>query len=282
MKITNKLLLAGAALLASLSLVSCQDVIGGNSMIKSGIDSAKIEYENIDLTSNSREFKFFNMKHSGAVCTIAFDTVNSTISEEKGATGVMGFGFGITENENGTVNFGIAGARYNKDKKIQYYVSWMINVSKEDINVGKDFVGLNGKNSTVIDSFAKATDAEQAYEIKLAPTGSDTFLNQAVTPAEDGTVTFVVDVKIDASNKYTVKLATETEVVEGKVSAKNAFKTVEIPATLSGITYDKAVADNEKTWYQADVSYYANVYAGATLVGNWKVVDKQNNPIVAE
>ncbi len=277
MKITNKLLLAGVALIASLSLASCAAVIGGNDMIKMGLNKATIEYENTDTESNKREFKMFNQKHSGAVCTIAIDTENSTYTSNN-TTGVMGFGFGITKNENGTVNFGIASARYNKStKKLQYYVSWMLNVSEADIDVGSNFVGLNGQNSKTVTNFAAASDPEQAYEIVV----ETTWCEVAAEPVE-GIVTFVVDVKVDASNVYTVKLAKETEEVEGKVVAKSPFKTSTISTAVTGITYDKAKADDETTWYQADVSYYASVYTGVTLIGEWKVVDKQNNPIVAQ
>ena len=293
MKMVKKILLGTLAVAAILTFASCgQREEAGNSElidINAGSSKGSIDYTN-ESEDTTRGFKTLQTKHLDAICHI-----ETTVTELKGdnakASGTMGYIFNVVKAEDGTYSFSIAGARYNqKSGDVEAYVETFKGIAadklEENLTGGKKATGLSYGDTAFGFTLVEKTDvnrllAAQTEEPKKLDLWIDLVANGKAkkddTAAPKGrggkegtyTVTFYWKDPVRQSSATSYDLTYgEAKGAAPTTFAEGFLKSCTIEAADVNAAYD---AEKGLTSMQSDVGFYANVYAGQTLKGTWKL-----------
>ena len=294
MKMVKKILLGTLAVAAILTFASCgkREEAGNSELIDINAGSSKgsIDYTN-EGDSTTRGFKTLQTKHLDAICHI-----ETTVTELKGdnakASGTMGYIFNVVKADDDTYSFSIAGVRYNqKNGNVEAYVETFKGIAadklEEDLTGGKKATGLSYGDTAFGFTLVEKDDvnsllAAQTEEPKKLELWID--LVASGKASKDAT-DYPKGRHVGADGTYTVSFywkdpvrnssATSYDLTYGE--AKGAAPTTFAEGFLKSCTIEaadvNAAYDAEKglTSMQSDVGFYANVYAGQTLKGTWKL-----------
>ena len=281
MKRLHKILMGGAVALAlAVAFAGCKnanDTVGEAAVVDSiAYTASKNSTTNAEATASinynnptgdfARGMRLFNNKKKGITTKFVLDVSNSN------NPGLLGIVFDLTDNKDGTMNFCVVGVKSNPSKgKAETYVTYFKNVSES--NFDKQNFGVSGSNLVYLEPADNSNT-----ELDISP--KDGKLNIGVkiealkkeaTSDGDG-----YD-RQDQNNAYKISwfTADETDVTVNLKNGKgdggfDAIHTCEI-------SRDKIDAKTDKT-IEAKMGFYANVYAGQTLKGEWQVADMKHNP----
>ena len=304
---TTKILKGVAIAAMTLSLTGCImpgkslgfteiKVDGKNNSAIGQIAKGTIDFTNNDANKYCRGIQLFSNKKKGITTKIELQNLTADTSNP----GVMGIAFDFTQNKDKTYNFCLFGMR-NNCGHIQAYVTYYKNVAEEDFtkeNFGKpvvsdvantdeqkDIEGWVAKNSANIEEskgfvqlkdFTISNKSEslvveiEALNSKEESSGNDEKIAVDANYAykvriykvpEDGNLTNFNDL----SNKKGDDKTTITSTAKAELK---------IPRAKVDATTDKAI--------QAQMGFYANVYGGKTLTGEWIIADMKHDPNVAK
>ena len=261
MKMTKKILLGAAALVAALAFVGCgAGDDDPNKMIKGNNSSYSIDYTN-ETDDTSRGYNTTAQKHAGALVKISIADVSTDADPNKKLGGVMGIIFGLEGNEEdkNAKDFFVAGVRKNGT----YYVSKYTGV-----------VDINANN------FGAPTDAKQGKWSSDGENGEKEFAYVELKSENKITLNSEDDYK----SVYFYYVCTEEGTYEWKfLNVVSTEKTKGLTDTeFKNLVFDPSTVLAEGTISREDTGYtgleqrklavYANVYAQGTLVGNWDIV----------
>ena len=281
MKMVKKILLGMVATAAVLTFASCgqREEAGNSEMIdvNAGSSKASIDYTN-DGDSVTRGFKTLQTKHLDALCTIETTVTDLVAGKNAKANGTMGYIFNIVKDANDKYSFTIAGVRYNQvSGAVEAYVETFKNVAKDNLEKElTDGVHASGSKAWGTSDFGFTLLTKAEVDVALAAQTTtpkkltlyiDVIANDGATTGRTGTAgTYTVnfytqDPKRKSSSKsYNLEWENNT----GTNGPEASFT---IQPTEVNTTYD---ATKGLTSMQADVGFYANVYAGQTLKGTWQ------------
>lgn len=279
MKMVKKILLGTLAAAAVVSFASCgRDAAGNESLIKGSAASSKasIDYTN-DGTTVTRGFKSLNTKHLDAICHIQME-VNALVGSDAKANGTMGYIFNlVTDKDAGKSSFTIAGTRYNqKSGAIEAYVETFKDV--ETSKLEEELTGgIKAKNSGSYSGFG--FELVSKADVKKLLEANAKAIDLWIDVAAQGKADIAGEMKAGdnrtgTEGTYVVKFFTKDP--ERNSSALNydltynsvePVKTVNVEKSEVNTTYN---TDKGLTSMQADMGFYANVYAGQTLKGTWE------------
>lgn len=271
MKKFTKVLMAAVAV-STLCFAGCKnanDLLGEEFIdytTKSEVEGAEavatINYTNTNEDSEDieRGLRFYSNKKKDI-------TMNVVMENAKDSSGFMSVIFNKTENEDETLNFIALGFNSNSDgSKAKIACTYYKNVDKNDFKE-KDFGRVGADCKEIL---------------------ANTWFNSNISPDADGklNVGFVITAN-KGSDPYTVRIyanktAKELNEIADAIGSErtddddvigNPEKEFNITAAELGLERD---ADSAKI--EAGIGFYANVYAGKTLKGEWQVGDISHNP----
>ena len=290
MKMVKKILLGTLAVAATLSIASCKREEGGNSSIidvKAASSSASIDKTNDDANAVTRGFKTLQTKHTDAICKLSAKVTGDTCD------GVMGYIFDYLKNEDETLNFTIAGLRlknYSGNWKAEAYVETYKNVDPETLESGAGFKKKDG-TSALAGKNGWSYDDEAFGKVILPNTNvNQTFMNTAIANAKANDTPVDIWVELVANDgttagrdgvagTYTVnfynqdpKRAKDGNALKygenGNKTAENVgcrIDTATVPVANVNTPFATATS-----LPQTEQGFYATVYGGQTLKGEWK------------
>ena len=280
MKMVKKILLGTVAVAAILSIASCKREVAGNSdmiQVNAASSKASIDYTN-ETDDISRGWKSLETKHTDAICKIS-----STISGTD-TNGVMGYVFDLKDETDGTVSFSLAAIRFVPSASgapaLHGYVESYKNVDKSTLENGAGFKKADGTD-------AKPTEAVWTQSLSTTPNSKfGKVLRQSsdMIEAYNGTtktatiwVELVANTGVTNSKRegtpgtYTVNFYTKDpgrSVSGNNISYSDnpvvsAFATATIAKNNVNTAFTTTLPETEQ-------GFYATVYAGQTLKGEWK------------
>ena len=304
---TTKILKGVAIAAMTLSLTGCImpgkslgfteiKVDGKNNSAIGQIAKGTIDFTNNDANKYCRGIQLFSNKKKGITTKIELQNLTADTSNP----GVMGIAFDFTQNKDKTYNFCLFGMR-NNCGHIQAYVTYYKNVAEEDFtkeNFGKpvvsdvantdeqkDIEGWVAKNSAIIEEskgFVQLKDFTISNKSESLVVEIEALNSKEESSGNDEKIA------VDANNAYNVRIYEVPE--DGNLTnfndlsnKKGADKTtitstakaeLAIPRAKVDATTDKAI--------QAQMGFYANVYGGKTLTGEWIIADMKHDPNVAK
>lgn len=234
-----------------------------------------VDFTNTDSSEYARGMQTFVNKKKGITAKVVMKNV--TASSNPGAMGLV---FDM-QKKDGLLDFGTVGFK-NENGKVCYYVAYYEGVSEADFskqNFGVpdsartdivDWGTSTRRNSeSIIDSIGINGNKELACVIEI----------EAVTPTgtyTDESEAYVIRVYADEDGDGTVKtfrgLSDNPEKATIHALAKKTvtIKRGQVKAGKTGRTV------------QNKMGFYANVYGGQTLTGEWLVADIDHDPNVAK
>ena len=273
MKKITKVLMAAVAV-STLCFAGCkmpEDVIGGD--IFDGWSTEKNDETGAEITASinynnpsedpediERGILLFKNKKKDIA-------VNVVMEDAKKVPGFMSVIFNQTENKDGTLNFIALGFNSNTNgNKAKIACTYYKNVDKKDFKE-KDF-GRTGAD-------CKEILANTWFESDISPDANGKLNVGFVITANKGSNPYTVRIYGNKTAKDLNKIAdaigsekTDDDDVIGKPE-----KEFNITADELGL---ERTADSAKI--EAGIGFYANVYAGKTLKGEWQVGDMTHNP----
>lgn len=227
----------------------------------------------IDYTNEDSEIKrgllFFNNKKKDIAMNVVMENPENT-------SGFMSVIFNKTENENGTLNFIALGYNSNaKDNKARMACTYYKNVSTADFAL-KNF---NRPKDDCIELMPNK-DTDGFYDSSIAPKNGKLTVGFVIT-AKKGETPYEVRV-------YENKSAAALKEIANKLSPKDNDEPVDVASVNS--TYGEPILNFDigiddlginsalDKRIEAGIGFYANVYAGKTLKGEWQVADISHNP----
>lgn len=208
-----------------------------------------------------RAVKTLATKHYGATCILTLDPQGND-------DGNIGFMFDRTENEDGTINFGVVTVNYNSSD-FRYYISFYKNVLLEEnsYTTESNFTDIDGNKIVAVNSIAAFKSATGGAEYQVEPTKSS------------GKYFTSLDIDEDAEGKYAVKVQVVAKD-DGSYDVK-FFKADDDTETASPLV-SKLISNEltgltEKT--QTKFGRYAMIKAGQTLKASFEFEDYEGNPI---
>lgn len=232
--------------------------------------TAYIDYTNEDPKEIKRGLLFFNNKKKDIA-------MNVVMENAKDKSGFMSVIFNKTENENGTLNFIALGFSSNtNDNTAKIACTYYKNVSTAD------FAERNFNRP------------EGDYKELVTNPDKDGFTSTSIAPDKNGNITvgFVITAKKGETpyevRVYEGKNATALKQIANELSPKDNDEPVDVGSVNS--TYgepilkfdigidDLGINSALDKRIEAGIGFYANVYAGKTLKGEWQVADISHNP----
>ncbi len=278
MKMVKKILLGTLTLAAVLTFAGCgtREEAGNSEMIQVNVGSKKasIDYTN-DGNTTSRGFKSLQNQHLDAIVHITtnVNTMDSSTANDLKANGVMGYIFNIKKNEStNKYDFSIAAVRYNQNtSKTEAYVETFHDVDGDKL---EDQLPL-GEHAT---SDKEWETNAFGFDLGITPVNGkidvwiDVVANDGVTEGRDGTagtytVRFFNDNPGRTKNVSNYALTYSNDV--NPLKATLTIGTDDVSNKFGTDTGDNANIKNLKAM-QADIGFYANVYAGQNVTGEWK------------
>lgn len=304
---TTKILKGVAIAAMTLSLTGCImpgkslgfteiKVDGKNNSAIGQIAKGTIDFTNNDANKYCRGIQLFSNKKKGITTKIELQNLTADTSNP----GVMGIAFDFTQNKDKTYNFCLFGMR-NNCGHIQAYVTYYKNVAEEDFtkeNFGKpvvsdvadtdeqkDIEGWVAKNSAKIEEskgFVQLNDFTISNKSESLVVEIEALNSKEESSGNDEKIA------VDANNAYKVRIYEVPEdgnltnfndlsnkKGEPKTTITSTAKAeLAIPRAKVDATTDKAI--------QAQMGFYANVYGGKTLTGEWIIADMKHDPNVAK
>ena len=304
---TTKILKGVAIAAMTLSLTGCImpgkslgfteiKVDGKNNSAIGQIAKGTIDFTNNDANKYCRGIQLFSNKKKGITTKIELQNLTADTSNP----GVMGIAFDFTQNKDKTYNFCLFGMR-NNCGHIQAYVTYYKNVAEEDFtkeNFGKpvvsdvantdeqkDIEGWRAKNSAIIEEskgFVQLNDFTISNKSESLVVEIEALNSKEESSGNDEKIA------VDANYAYKVRIYKVPEdgnltnfndlsnkKGEAKTTITNTAKAeLKIPRAKVDATTDKAI--------QAQMGFYANVYGGKTLTGEWIIADMKHDPNVAK
>ena len=304
---TTKILKGVAIVAMTLSLTGCImpgkslgfteiKVDGKNNSAIGQIAKGTIDFTNNDANKYCRGIQLFSNKKKGITTKIELQNLTADTSNP----GVMGIAFDFTQNKDKTYNFCLFGMR-NNCGHIQAYVTYYKNVAEEDFtkeNFGKpvvsdvantdeqkDIEGWIAKNSAKIEEskgFVQLNDFTISNKSESLVVEIEALNSKEESSGNDEKIA------VDANNAYKVRIYKVPE--DGNLTDFNDLSNKQgdakttitstakvelaIPRAKVDATTDKAI--------QAQMGFYANVYGGKTLTGEWIIADMKHDPNVAK
>ena len=304
---TTKILKGVAIAAMTLSLTGCImpgkslgfteiKVDGKNNSAIGQIAKGTIDFTNNDSSKYCRGIQLFSNKKKGITTKIELQNLTANTSNP----GVMGIAFDFTQNKDKTYNFCLFGM-INNGGHIQAYVTYYKNVAEEDFTKGnfgkpivsgvadtdeqKDITGWIAKNSASIN---ESNGFVQLNDFTISNKSESLVVEIEALNSKEASSVNEEEIAVDADNAYKVRIYEVPE--DGNLTKfndlsnkKGAAKTtitstakaeLAIPRAKVDATTDKAI--------QAQMGFYANVYGGKTLTGEWIIADMKHDPNVAK
>lgn len=236
-----------------------------------------VDFTNTDSSEYARGMQTFQNKKKGITAKVVMKNV--TASSNPGAMGLV---FDM-QKKDGLLDFGTVGFK-NENGKVCYYVAYYEGVSEADF--GKQNFGVPDSARTdivdwgtsaarnpesVIGSIGINGNKELACVIEIeaqSPTGTLT----------DESPAYIIRVYADEDGDGTVS---KFKGLSNKsTSEKDAIHT--LAKKTVPITRGQIKATKEGRTVQNMMGFYANVYGGQTLTGEWLVADIDHDPNVAK
>ncbi|MGN0732458.1 MAG: hypothetical protein ACI4MA_11220 [Treponema sp.] len=247
--------------------------------------TASINYTN-PTDSFARGMRLFNNKKKGITANIVMQNMSNSSDP-----GVMGFTFDMVKNDDGTYNFCLFGIR-NNGGHARAYITYYKNISESNFsadNFGvasndttrqKDITGWKkGSNSaTENNGFVEFDDIKVANGQLSCVVEIEALATTAIDTGNDEYLA------ADQNNAYNVRIYTTPEngnlsEFNGLSNKKDSAKTaITNKAVYSVVIPRTSIDDSSTKTIEAKMGFYANVYAGQTLKGEWQVADMKHNP----
>lgn len=279
MKITKKIL-AVAVAVAGLSLMGCPMPLGDGLISSTGV----VNYTN-DSDEWARDFSQLPAKHEDF-------GVKITLKNAKDGPGVMGAAFDMTQNDDGTWNFGLVGIRWYGGNR-QYYVSHFFNTNKEDWNKNNFGVSAtknayDGNTTTpyeiVVKDFTALSTSSYSYSdleglacIVLIQTTNQCGYNINIVKPEawenaTGTNAEIFNSLVSDSMRVASISNTQT-------GYKNVSTDPNNPDWRNPAGKKDNIVSSEPGHIEAKVGYYVNIYSNKKMDGKFDAVYTKGEPI---
>lgn len=270
MKKITKVLMAAVAV-STLCFAGCKnanEVLGEGFVdytTKSEVEGAEavatIDYTNEDPNAIKRGLRFYSNKKKDIAVNVVMDNSNDD-------PGFMSVIFNKTENEDGTLNFIALGYNAkNSGGKAKIACSYYKNVSTADFE--KENFGRTGDYAK---DCIEILEGKGGLEIiDISPVSGKLTVGFVIT-ANEGETPYEVRV-------YGNKTATELNAIADAIASKTTDDDGVIAGSVKEFSItnsDLGRTDTKKI--DAGIGFYANVYAGKTLKGEWQVADISHNP----
>lgn len=299
---TTKILGIAVAAVAALSFASCK-----NANVKNAIGDVEFTYSkkqntttgaeataNVNFTNpNDSEYArgmlTFDNKKKGITAKIVMQGLDTNASNP----GLMGIVFNMKKVD-GKYNFCVLGFK-NKNGHPEAYVSYYTGVSEADFSK-QDFGVAESARKDIADWFVLNEVTRDngtlslVVEIEALKASSDTTVGDGEKFSVNATNAYNIyfykdELPLSAYNNISnkpeegtandekIKIA-EDEYITKKEFHNKAIKTISVKRGDIGIEKLSEV--------EAKMGFYANVYGGQTLKGEWQVADMKHNPNVAK
>lgn len=276
MKMTKKILLGGAVLLAAtMMFTGCPKLLGHDDIFdytdatyESAAGTASVNYDNTEGDSIKRGIRFLKTKRTGVTAIVTIENQTTTSLD-----GMLGIAFGAVENDN-VWDFCVTGTQCLNGKG-NAYISSFHNIDADNFD-SSNFGAWDDSKKAAITKNAYDKNTTTSYEIEISSYSSSNPQYVKSVTQSDGTYSIAVQIlPNDAKDGgYKVSYYKVSDIDEnGKVinSATPIF-TKEIKNSETGL-------DNSKQ----KLGFYANIYKGKTLKGSIKLLDvTSGNPIPIE
>lgn len=301
---TTKILGIAVAAVAALSFASCKNANVKNAIgdvtftynsktnATTGAEAtANVNFTNANVSEYARGMLTFNNKKKGITAKIVMQGLDTNASNP----GLMGIVFNMKKVD-GKYNFCVLGFKNNNGHP-KAYVSYYTGVSEADFSK-QDFGVAESARTDIADWFVLDEVTRDngtlslVVEIEaLKASGDDTTGDEEEFSVDTSNAyniyfykdEFPLSVYKNISNKpqegtsdndkQKIKIA-ENQYITKKEFHKKAIKTISVERDKIGITKLREV--------EAKMGFYANVYGGQTLKGEWQVADMKHNPNVAK
>ena len=287
MKMVKKILLGITAAAAVMTFASCgaREEAGNSSIIdvNAGSSKASIDTTN-DGTEITRGFKTLQTKHTDAILKVSSYVTGDSCD------GAMGYIFDYKKNDDESLDFSIACARIvkNSDKKweAQAYVETFRNVNPDTLESGDNFYKADGSKAFVSkNGFGAYDPAKKFGNTIIAAAEADEYVKaqKAAGKPIDLWIELVANLGPSVEGRdgdagtYTVNFYNE-DPKRSKDGDKlkygaNKDRTAEtVGCRVATVTVPKTSVNNAFTTAlpQTEQGFYATVYAGQTLKGEWQ------------
>jgi len=270
MKKFTKVLMAAVAV-STLCFAGCKNAneLLGEGFVdyttKSEVEGAEavatINYTNEDTEAIKRGLRFYSNKKKDIA-------VNVVMEDAENAPGFMSVIFNKTENKDGTLDFIALGFNSKSTgNKAKIACTYYKNVSEDD------FEKLNfGRTGDYAKDCIEILEGNDGLEvINISPVDGKLNVGFVIT-AKEGETPYEVRV-------YGNKTATELNAIADAIASKTTDDDGVIAGSVKEFSItnsDLGRTDTKKI--EAGIGFYANVYAGKTLKGEWQVADISHNP----
>lgn len=273
MKMTKKILLGGAVLLAAtIMFTGCPKLLGNDDIFKytdatyeSASGTASVDYNNTEGDSIKRGIRFLKTKRTGVTAIVTIE--NQT---DKSLDGMLGIAFGALENDNGW-DFCVTGTQCLNGKG-NAYISSFHNIDEDNFD-SSNFGAWDGKKSITEKQYDK--DIKNSYEIEISSYSDKTPQYVSSVIQADGTYSIAVQILPNESKDggYKVSYYKVSDIDESGKVKQDAILifTKEIKNEATGLTNS-----------EQKLGFYANIYKGKSLKGSIKLLDVKGNPIPIE
>ena len=292
MKITKKIL-AVAVAVAGLSLMGCPMPLGDGLISSTGVvNYTSDEQEGV----YARDFSQLAQKHEDYVVRITLENANE-------GPGVMGAAFDMTQNDDGSWNFGLVGIRRYNGKN-QFYVSHYFNTSKEEWS-DKNFGAYNHSTGKDITKNAYDPNTTTPYEVVVValPDSSETLTSSMCSYSNEEGLSCVVLIQTTNQCGYNINIvkpetwdnATGTKAEKFNLLVSDSMRVASISNTVTGYK-DVSTDPNNPDWrnpagkkdnivssepghIEAKVGYYVNIYPKKSMYGSFDKLYTTGEPI---
>lgn len=298
---TTKILGIAVAAVAALSFVGCKnasttlgDVTFEYSSVANSTTNAeataKVNFTNANESEYARGMLTFDNKKKGITARIVMQGLDTNASNP----GLMGIVFNMKKVD-GKFNFCVLGFKNNSGHP-EAYVSYYTGVSEADFSK-QDFGVAKGTRGDIADWFvlnevtrddegtlSLVVEIEALKSSKDETTGdeeifsvNDTYAYNIYFYKDEFPLSAYTNIsnkpENGTSDKDKIKIS-DSESITKKDFHKKAIKTIQVKRGYIGIEKLSEV--------EAKMGFYANVYGGQTLKGEWQVADMKHNPNVAK
>lgn len=234
-----------------------------------------VDFTNTDTSEYARGMQTFQNKKKGITAKVVMENVTASSNP-----GCMGLVFDM-QKKDGLLDFGTVGFK-NENGTVCYYVAYYEGVSEADFSK-QNFGVPDSARTDIVDWGTSATrnpdsvisgitingDKELACVIEIeaqSPTGTLT----DESPAYIIRVYADEDVHVSDFKGLSNKSDTEKEKIHGFAKKSVTITRRQVKAGKTGRTVENKMG------------FYANVYGGQTLTGEWLVFDIDHQPNVAK
>lgn len=267
MKKLLKVLMAAVAV-STLCFAGCKnanDLLGEEFIdytTKANKDTGAETTASIDYTNETDDIERGIRLLDDKVKDIAVNVVMENSDDDPGFMSVI---FNKTENDDGTLNFIALGFNSNTTgNKAKMACTYYKNVSTADLTA-KNF---NRPKSDCIELMPNRDD-EGFATTSITPVNGKLAVGFVIT-AKEGTTPYEVRV-------YKNKTTNELNEIADAIAKGSTYETPELKFDITNSDLGR-IGDDSTKIIEAKIGFYANVYKGLTLKGEWQVADISHNP----